>query len=196
MKFRRDAGEISVKAFRDIDRSPRRRDILKRTEELPVTSVGRPALLLRFVDRYCLNFVRQRKVLQEFRLGNSRFELQWQTGSEVRRRRNSGSRESFRFRRRNNAAWLRHGKSSGTLRYRVHNGKPLCGSSPRRIPSSGGRDARTTCTLYARHSCIVSRLRCMRFACANRICTRAAQSTRTHSRSTSIQTKSRVTHPS
>ena len=89
MKFRRDAGEISVKAFRDIDRSPRRRDILKRTEELPVTSVGRPALLLRFVDRYCLNFVRQRKVLQEFRLGNSRFELQWQTGSEVRRRRNS-----------------------------------------------------------------------------------------------------------
>ena|SRR5882724_7655743 len=68
--------------------------------------LGGPALLLRFVDRYCLNFVRQRKVLQEFRLGNSRFELQWQTGGEVRHRRNSRSRESFRFRRRNNASWL------------------------------------------------------------------------------------------
>ncbi len=110
MKFRRDAGKISVKAFRDIDRSPCRRDILKRTEELSVTSVGRPALLLRFVDRYCLNFVRQRKMLQEFRLWNSRFELQWQTGGEVRRRRNSGSRESLRFRRRNNAARFWHGK--------------------------------------------------------------------------------------
>src|SRR5439155_12258223 len=65
-------GKIRIKTLRNIDRSPLRRDISKRADELPVTSVGGPTLSRRLVNRNGSHSVRRWEPFLKFRLRNRR----------------------------------------------------------------------------------------------------------------------------
>src|SRR5882724_3757491 len=88
----RDACEVGIKVFRDTDWSPLWRDIPKWNEELPVTSVGGPALSSRLINRHRLHSVRQRESFLEFGFRHGRLvglhragAARWNTRSRYRR---------------------------------------------------------------------------------------------------------------